>query len=66
MPQQTVDSITIRDATPHDAGRIATIYNHFVRETIVTFEEVEIDAGEIARRMESVRSASLQIGRAHV
>ena len=59
MPQQTVDSITIRDATPHDAGTIAAIYNHFVRETIVTFEEVEIDAGEIARRMESVWAASL-------
>ena len=28
-----------RAATPRDAGPLASIYNHYVRETIVTFEE---------------------------
>ena len=44
----------IRAARPDDAGAIARIYNHYVRETIITFEEVEIDAGEMARRMATV------------
>ena len=59
MMEETVDGITIRAATLADASAIVAIYNHFVRETIVTFEEVEIDAAAIGRRMESVWSASL-------
>ena len=59
MPQQPVDQIVIRAATPNDAGAIVAIYNHFVRETIVTFEEVEIDAAELGRRMQTVWSAGL-------
>lgn len=57
--QQPVDGIAIRAATLDDAGAIATIYNHFVRDTIITFEEIEIDGDEIARRMQSVWSSSL-------
>ena len=59
MLQEPINAVTIRAATLDDASAIATIYNHFVRETIVTFEEVEIDGDEIARRLESVWSASL-------
>jgi hypothetical protein len=29
----------IRQAVEADAGAVACIYNHYVRETIVTFEE---------------------------
>jgi len=35
----------IRLATPTDAATIATIYNHYIRNTVVTFEETEIDVG---------------------
>lgn len=49
----------IREATPSDAAAIAEIYNHYVQETVVTFEEEPVAAGEMARRMEEVRSASL-------
>ena len=59
MMQQTDTRLAIRTATLNDAAAIAAIYNHFVRDTIVTFEEVEIDAAEMGRRMDSVWAASL-------
>ncbi len=49
----------IRPAAPSDAAAIAEIYNHYVTQTVVTFEEVPVAAAEIARRIEEVRSASL-------
>jgi phosphinothricin acetyltransferase len=49
----------IRPATVSDAGAIAAIYNPYVIDTIVTFEEEPVDTEEIARRMEEVWSASL-------
>lgn len=49
----------IREATSSDAAAIAEIYNHYVNETVVTFEEEPVPAEEIARRIEEVRSASL-------
>lgn len=41
----------IRPSTPDDAAAIAAIYNHYVRETIVTFEEVEVSGAEMAKRI---------------
>ena len=49
----------IRDATTADAEAIAAIYNHYVTETIVTFEETPVSAGEIARRIDNVAAARL-------
>jgi phosphinothricin acetyltransferase len=49
----------IRSATAADADAIAEIYNYYVTETIVTFEEEPVDATEIARRIESVQRAGL-------
>ena len=43
----------VRGAAPHDAAAIAAIYNHYVRETIVTFEEDEVSSDEMARRMQA-------------
>lgn len=51
--------VTIRDATPEDAAALAAIYNHYVLQTIVTFEEAAIDPGEMARRVRTVQEASL-------
>jgi phosphinothricin acetyltransferase len=51
--------IVIRPATAADAGAVADVYNHYVRETWVTFEEEEVPASEMARRIEEVGSASL-------
>ena len=41
----------VRPAALSDAAAIADIYNHYIRETVVTFEETPIDAAEMARRM---------------
>ena len=49
----------IRAAAPADAGAIARIYNHFVVDTIVTFEEAPVAADDIAARIAEVKQASL-------
>lgn len=41
----------IRTCTSTDAAAIAAIYNHYVRETVVTFEETPVSADEMARRI---------------
>ena len=41
----------IRDVRASDAPRIAAIYNHYVRETVVTFEEQPVADAEMARRI---------------
>lgn len=41
----------IRSAVPADAPRICEIYNHHVRETVVTFEEQPVTGDEMARRI---------------
>lgn len=41
----------VRRAGPADAGAIADIYNHYVRDTVVTFEEEPVAASVIAGRM---------------
>ena len=49
----------IRPAQQSDADAIAAIYNHYVAETVITFEEDPINAAEMARRIQDVQSASL-------
>jgi len=49
----------IRPAAPTDAAAIARIYNFYIRSSIVTFEEVEVGADDIAARMDTVALASL-------
>lgn len=41
----------VRDVRVSDAPRIAAIYNHYVRETVVTFEEQPVADAEMARRI---------------
>src|SRR5262245_42150065 len=53
------DDMVIRPATVVDAGPVARVYNHYVRETTITFEETEVSPQEIARRIQEVGSASL-------
>ena len=47
----------IRSATAADAPRIAGIYNHHVRETVVTFEEQPVADTEMARRIVETMAA---------
>ena len=52
-------NLPIRNATAADAEAIATIYNHYVEKTVVTFEEEPVSAAEMQRRMDDVASSSL-------
>lgn len=49
----------IRPATAVDAIAIAAIYNHYIRNTVVTFEEETLTAAQIAVRIEKVQKAGL-------
>lgn len=52
-------ALHIRSAGPADAAAIADIYNHYVRHTIVTFEEEPVAADEFAARVAEVNAAGL-------
>ena len=58
-PLAIQESAVIRPATASDSASIARIYNHFVLNTAVTFEEQAVSAQEMAERIGEVRSASL-------
>jgi phosphinothricin acetyltransferase len=51
--------VNIRDATPRDADAICRIYNYYIAETVITFEEEQIDATEIATRIDKVQSVGM-------
>lgn len=55
----TLPRAIVRPATPADAEAIARVYNYFIAQTIVTFEEEPVGAAEMARRMADIRAASL-------
>ncbi len=43
----------IRSATPGDAVAIASIYNHYIEESVVTFEVDQVSAAEMRSRIET-------------
>jgi len=47
----------IRPVQPSDAQALVDIYNPFIRDTIITFEEEEISAEEMASRIAKVTAA---------
>lgn len=49
--------MSIRDVRASDAPCIAAIYNHYVRETVVTFEEQPVAEAEMARRIADTTAA---------
>jgi L-amino acid N-acyltransferase YncA len=52
-------AIHVRAARQRDAAAIREIYNHYVRETIVTFEEQPVSAGEMRVRIRLIGSLGL-------
>jgi phosphinothricin acetyltransferase len=44
----------IRTCEARDAAAIAGIYNYYVRETVITFEEASVSADEMTRRIAAV------------
>ncbi len=49
----------LRPTTPADAEAIAGIYNHYVLNSIVTFEEEAVSAGDMAGRIREILGAGL-------
>lgn len=58
MPDQK-EIVSIRNVRPDDAAAIAGIYNHYVTQTIITFEEEPVPPVEINKRLQEVLSLSL-------
>lgn len=49
----------IRDAHIEDAAAIAAIYNHYVTDTTITFEEEAVTDAEMAQRIKDVQASEL-------
>jgi len=52
-------TMNIRPASQGDAQAIADIYNHYIANTVVTFEEVPVAPVEMAGRIQGVAAAAL-------
>jgi phosphinothricin acetyltransferase len=50
-------TLSIRDVTTDDAAQICDIYNHYVRNTVITFEQQPISVSEMQERIASYASA---------
>lgn len=50
----------IRPALPADAGDIARIYNYYILNTVVSFQEQAVSVQAMAERLREVRSVPLQ------
>ena len=48
--------MSIRPATPGDAKAVVDIYNYYISNTVITFEEVEIQAPEMYERIQAIQS----------
>ncbi len=59
MSVPKLPAAVIRDAERADADSVARIYNHYVLNTIVTFEEAAISAQTMEERIEETRAANL-------
>jgi L-amino acid N-acyltransferase YncA len=51
--------LNIRDASVEDAESIASIYNHFVLTTAISFEEAEVPVMEMAGRIADLQASGL-------
>ena len=56
---RTSSAISVRHATPEDAAAIAAMYNYYVTNTVVTFEQEAVSAAEVANRISGVNQAGL-------
>ena len=58
VPQKD-SNIGLRTAEIGDAAAIAAIYNQYVKNSTITFEEAAVETDEMARRIGDVRSSRL-------
>ena len=50
---------SIRTATPADAETICAIYNHYIAQTTISFEEEPVTPADMAQRITDVTAANL-------
>ena len=48
----------LRTCQPSDAPQVCQIYNHYVRETVITFEEAPVEELDMSRRISDVTKTS--------
>lgn len=51
--------VTVKEAATGDADAIARIYNHYVAESIVTFEESPVSSADMTQRILEIRDDGL-------
>ncbi len=52
----TSPDVTIRDVTARDAEAICAIYNPYIRNSIISFEETDVSVHEMTERIKAVTS----------
>jgi len=57
MVVQNSNDAFVRVAVAADSEAIVRIYNHYVTQTVVTFEEEAISSSEIYRRIQEIQSS---------
>lgn len=55
MTLTATSTVNIRHAIPEDIARLTAIYNYYVENTSVSFEEEPIDESEMLQRIKKVR-----------
>jgi phosphinothricin acetyltransferase len=53
------DAVAVREANSQDGEALAAIYNHYIAETIITFEESPVAAADMAQRVADTRDDGL-------
>lgn len=53
------EEVTIRNIRESDTKAVAEIYNYYITQTIITFEEEAVSSSEIYQRIQAVESSSL-------
>ena len=54
-----MNRLSVRPALPADGEAIARIYNHYIQNTVITFEEEPVSARTMVARVAEVQGASL-------
>lgn len=54
-----MSTLSIRPATAADAWAIAGIYNHYIRNTVVTFEEEPLSTQTMEQRISGIRAIGM-------
>ena len=54
-----MSAVAVRTATPGDAAQIAEIYNYYIANTVITFEEEPLTAEDMATRLADIQRQGL-------